>query len=71
MIIVSHDRYFLNRVTTDILAFEGQDESGRGVVLYHKDGDYESYHEWIEKNRSQLGLASDSKAAKYAKLVRQ
>ncbi len=70
MIVVSHDRFFLNRVATDILAFEGEGEDGKGVVIYHKDGDYESYHEWREKNSEKLGLAKDSKAAKYAKLVR-
>ncbi len=70
MIIVSHDRYFLNRVATDILAFEGEGEDGVGRVFFHKDGDYESYHEWREKNRDKLGLARDSKASKYAKLIR-
>ena len=65
MIVVSHDRYFLNRIATDILAFEGD-----GKVIYHKDGDYESYHEWREKNRDKLGLGKESKKAKYAKLHR-
>jgi ATP-binding cassette subfamily F protein uup len=36
---VSHDRYFLNRVCTDILAFEGD---GR---VAHSVGDYEYYSE--------------------------
>jgi len=40
MIIVTHDRYFLNRVATHILAFEGDT-----VVNFHH-GDYESYREW-------------------------
>tara|TARA_R110002126_G_scaffold19349_3_gene72517 strand:+ start:1819 stop:3489 length:1671 start_codon:yes stop_codon:yes gene_type:complete len=40
MIIVTHDRYFLNRVATHILAFEGD-----GRVVYHH-GDYESYKDW-------------------------
>ena len=40
MIIVTHDRYFLNRVATHILAFEGD-----GRVVFHH-GDYESYKEW-------------------------
>jgi len=65
MIVVSHDRYFLNRIATDILSFEGN-----GQVFYHKDGDYESYHEWREKNRERLGLGVESKAGKYAKLLR-
>jgi len=40
MIIVTHDRYFLNRVATHILSFEGD-----GRVLFHH-GDYESFKEW-------------------------
>ena len=34
------DRYFLNRVATHILAFEGD-----GKVVFHH-GDYESYKDW-------------------------
>ena len=65
MIVVSHDRYFLNRICTDILSFEGE-----GKVIFHKEGDYESYHEWREKNWDKIGLTRDSKAGKYAKLLR-
>ncbi len=39
VLVVSHDRYFLNRVCTDILAFEGD---GR---IAHSVGDYEYYLE--------------------------
>ena len=35
-LIVSHDRYFLNRVTTDLLVFEGQ-------TVVHYAGNYETY----------------------------
>jgi sulfate-transporting ATPase len=45
MIIVTHDRYFLNRVATHILSFEGDDEKGNPIVTFHH-GDYESYKEW-------------------------
>lgn len=45
MIIVTHDRYFLNRVATHILSFEGEDENGVGIVHFHH-GDYESFKEW-------------------------
>ena len=45
MIIVTHDRYFLNRVATHILAFESLDEDGVAIVRFHH-GDYESYKEW-------------------------
>ena len=39
VIVVSHDRYFLNRVCTSILAFEGE-----GRVVYHV-GNYDYYLE--------------------------
>ena len=45
MIIVTHDRYFLNRVATHILAFE----SDGTVRFFH--GDYEEYKEWKLKNQ--------------------
>ena len=37
--VVSHDRYFLNRVCTDILAFEGDGK------IHHSAGDYDYYLE--------------------------
>ncbi|MBC8244559.1 MAG: ABC-F family ATP-binding cassette domain-containing protein [Verrucomicrobia bacterium] len=39
VLVVSHDRYFLNRVCTGILAFEGD-----GRVVYN-EGDYDYYRE--------------------------
>ena len=39
VLVVSHDRYFLNRVCTDILAFEGNER------ITHSAGDYEYYLE--------------------------
>ena len=39
VLVVSHDRYFLNRVCTGIIAFEGN-----GQVVYN-EGDYEYYRE--------------------------
>ena len=45
VLVISHDRYFLDRVATAILAFEGQ---GR-VVLY--EGSYALYRErWLKPN---------------------
>jgi ATP-binding cassette subfamily F protein uup len=41
--VVSHDRYFLNRVCTDILAFEGDG------AIHHSAGDYDYYLEKKEK----------------------
>jgi len=50
--VVSHDRYFLNRVCTDILAFEGD---GR---IQHSAGDYDYY---LEK-RERLSAAVPARA---------
>jgi ABC transport system ATP-binding/permease protein len=43
VVVVSHDRYFLNRVCTDLLAFEGD---GRVV---HYAGNYDGYIEWKKR----------------------
>jgi ATP-binding cassette subfamily F protein uup len=52
--VVSHDRYFLNRVCTDILAFEGD---GR---ITHSVGDYDYY---VEKKRRAEAVAERESAA--------
>jgi len=52
--VVSHDRYFLNRVCTDILAFEGD---GR---IHHSVGDYDYYLE--KKQRATVAAARESAA---------
>ncbi|MBL8857515.1 MAG: energy-dependent translational throttle protein EttA [Planctomycetes bacterium] len=64
-IVVTHDRYFLNRVATHILAF---DEVEDRIVFYA--GDYEEFHEWIEKERTKRGVRQASRAGKYKKLLR-
>ena len=40
IITISHDRYFLDRVATQILALDGVG------VAEHYDGDYTEYHDW-------------------------
>ena len=40
IITISHDRYFLDRIATQILALDG--EGG----AEHYDGDYTEYHDW-------------------------
>jgi ATP-binding cassette subfamily F protein uup len=76
--VVSHDRYFLNRVCTDILAFEGDGK------IHHSAGDYDYYLEkkqraaqdserWAaaaaaSKNKSAKSPASAPKAEKPRKL---
>jgi ABC transport system ATP-binding/permease protein len=52
--VVSHDRYFLNRVCTDILAFEGDGK------IHHSTGDYDYY---LEKKERAAVTASRQSAA--------
>jgi ATP-binding cassette ChvD family protein len=54
-VVVSHDRYFLNRIATHIIAFEGD-----GVVRTF-EGDYGAYFEKIREERTEAGLAADVK----------
>jgi ATP-binding cassette subfamily F protein uup len=61
VIVVSHDRYFLNRVCTSILAFEGE-----GRVVYHV-GNYDYY---LEK-RGALDAVPESKPAPAAAVAEQ
>ncbi len=69
-IVVTHDRYFLNRVATHILSFEGVVEEGKGPEIHFFPGDYEAYHEWREKDRSARGIGPKSRAGKYRQLLR-
>lgn len=43
-VVISHDRWFLDRIATHILAFEGDSK----VVWF--EGNYQAYHEWKLKN---------------------
>jgi ATP-binding cassette subfamily F protein uup len=53
-LVVSHDRYFLNRVCTDILAFEGDGK------IHHSVGDYDYYLE--KKKKAEAAEARQSAA---------
>ncbi|HJQ34053.1 MAG TPA: ATP-binding cassette domain-containing protein [Pyrinomonadaceae bacterium] len=65
IVTISHDRYFLDRVATQILALDG--EGG----AEHYDGDYTEYHDWkaarraseqtAKSEREQRERAADSK----------
>jgi len=58
-VVISHDRWFLDRICTHILAFEGE-----GSVFYF-EGNYSEY----ESNKAQrLGL-EEPKRARYRKLI--
>ena len=61
-VVVSHDRWFLDRVATHILAFEGDSKA----VFF--EGNFSEYE---EARRRRLGLAADTPhRAKYRKLTR-
>ncbi|HZH90788.1 MAG TPA: ABC-F family ATP-binding cassette domain-containing protein [Pyrinomonadaceae bacterium] len=55
IITISHDRYFLDRVATQILALEGEG------AAEHYDGDYTEYHDWKALTRAE---AASAKAAR-------
>ncbi|OVE81882.1 ABC transporter [bacterium M21] len=57
VMVVSHDRYFLNRVCTHVLAFEGN-----GELVMH-EGNYDYY---MEKRREQYLANEESAKAKLA-----
>jgi ATP-binding cassette subfamily F protein 3 len=57
ILTISHDRYFLDRVATQMLALDGQG------VAEHYDGDYTEYHDW---RASRLTSGAVSKAAENA-----
>ncbi len=63
MFVVSHDRFFLDRICTHILAFEGE---GKVEFFY---GTYTEYAEWREERRAAAGLGKESQAGKYRKLT--
>src|SRR6195256_4489006 len=46
ILTISHDRYFLDRVATQILALDG------AGLAEHYDGDYTEYHDWKASGRS-------------------
>ena len=54
VLVVSHDRYFLNRVCTDILAFEGDGK------IHHSVGDYDYY---LEKKQQRHSVAAGQSAS--------
>src|ERR1041384_1922582 len=47
IVTISHDRYFLDRIATQILAVDGEG------LAEHYDGDYTEYHDWKARARAQ------------------
>jgi ATP-binding cassette subfamily F protein uup len=57
VLVVSHDRYFLNRVCTDVLAFEGDGK------IHHSVGDYDYYLEKKQRLTVAIPPRRDQSAA--------
>ena len=49
-VVISHDRWFLDRIATHILAFEGDSQ----VTWF--DGSYEEYAQWVKETRGAEAL---------------
>jgi ATP-binding cassette subfamily F protein 3 len=60
IITISHDRYFLDRIATQILALDG-----RGAAE-HYDGDYTEYHDWKAAGGNAATSVSNNASAKDA-----
>ncbi len=60
-VIISHDRWFLDRICTHILAFEGDSQ------VYYFEGNYTEYE---ENRKKRLGGDQTPKRIKYKKLVK-
>lgn len=60
-VVISHDRWFLDRICTHILAFEGNSE------VYFFEG---SFSEYEENKKKRLGVDATPKRIKYRKLIR-
>jgi energy-dependent translational throttle protein EttA len=61
-VVISHDRWFLDRIATHILAFEGDSQ----VTWY--EGSYEEYADWVRETRGAEAL--EPHRIKYKPLVR-
>lgn len=61
-VVISHDRWFLDRIATHILAFEGDSQ------VYWFEGNFEEYE---ENKKQRLGITDDQPhRIKYKKLMR-
>ena len=59
VMVISHDRFFLNRICTHLMVFEGE-----GKIRWF-EGNFEEYE---EKHRQELGGREEKRRAKYKKL---
>jgi ATP-binding cassette ChvD family protein len=60
-VVISHDRWFLDRICTHILAFEGNSD------VYYFEGGFSEYE---ENKKKRLGADLSPKRIKYRKLIR-
>ena len=60
-VVISHDRWFLDRICTHILAFEGNSD------VYYFEGGFSEYE---ENKKKRLGADVSPKRIKYRKLIR-
>ena len=61
-VVISHDRWFLDRIATHILAFEGDSQ----VTWF--EGSYQEYADWVRETRGAEAL--EPHRIKYKPLVR-
>ena len=61
VLVISHDRFFLNRICTHLLVFEGE-----GKVHWF-EGNFDDYLEWKEKHG---GKSLQNRRSRYRKLVK-
>ena len=61
VLVISHDRWFLDRISTHVLAYEGNSE------IKFFEGNYREYHEDLTKRK---GSESEPKRIKYKRLKR-
>jgi ATP-binding cassette subfamily F protein 3 len=64
IVTISHDRYFLDRVATQILALDGEGHAE------HYDGDYTEYHDWKAARRANEAERLKASASKPAQEVK-
>ncbi len=60
VLVISHDRFFLNRICTHLLVFEGESK------VRWFEGNFEEYQ---EKRREELGGKEENRRSKYRKLT--
>ncbi len=60
VLVISHDRFFLDRICTHLLVFEGESQ------VRWFEGNFEEY---LEKRREELGGREENRRSKYRKLT--